>query len=107
MTANSSFTTNAAIVINMDNKKLEVLDALPELKKGIKFFEEPCMSSCPICLNLFTYKCNMKRHINDVHKKIKNHRCSQCLKYFSRKHNLRSHIKRMHLDDICAAMGIF
>ena len=42
------------------------------------------------------YKNHLDRHIDVVHKKMKQNQCSQCLKKFGKKSDLRKHIKAVH-----------
>ena len=62
-------------------------------KRGKK--KEP--RECPECDRVFTFKSELKRHIEVVHLKIKSHKCDQCSKGFSQKCMLDDHINAVHL----------
>ena len=62
-------------------------------KRGKK--KEP--RECPECDRVFTFKSELKRHIEVVHLKIKSHKCDQCGKGFSQKCMLDDHINAVHL----------
>ena len=54
---------------------------------------------CPHCANIFSKKCALNRHIEQVHLNIQIHKpatCPECNKVFSRKGNLDRHIKIIH-----------
>ena len=51
---------------------------------------------CDICNYEFMGECNLKRHIKQVHDKIKNFQCVQCDYKCSEKSDLTKHIKRIH-----------
>ena len=62
-------------------------------KRGKK--KEP--RECPECDRVFTFKSELKRHIEVVHLKIKSHKCDQCGKGFSQKCMLDDHVNAVHL----------
>ena len=62
-------------------------------KRGKK--KEP--RECPECDRVFTFKSELKRHIEVVHLKIKSHKCEQCGKGFSQKCMLEDHVNAVHL----------
>merc|ERR1719192_2228661 len=54
---------------------------------------------CPHCANIFSKKCTLNRHIEQVHLNIQIHKpatCPQCNKVFSKKGHLDRHIKIIH-----------
>merc|ERR550534_866489 len=54
---------------------------------------------CPHCANIFSKKCTLNRHIEQVHLNIQIHKpatCPQCNKIFSKKGHLDRHIKIIH-----------
>ena len=50
---------------------------------------------CKDCGKQFTYKGNLKDHVNSIHLGIK-HRCDQCDKEFTSLSNKTTHIKSVH-----------
>ena len=62
-------------------------------KRGKK--KEP--RECPECDREFTFKSELKRHIEVVHLKIKSHKCEHCGKGFSQKCMLEDHVNAVHL----------
>jgi len=54
---------------------------------------------CPHCANIFSKKCTLNRHIEQVHLNIQIHKpatCPECNKVFSKKGHLDRHIKIIH-----------
>lgn len=54
---------------------------------------------CPHCANIFSKKCTLNRHIEQVHLNIQIHKpatCCQCGKVFSKKGHLDRHVKIIH-----------
>merc|ERR1719322_1572270 len=54
---------------------------------------------CPHCANIFSKKCTLNRHIEQVHLNIQIHKpatCPECHKVFSKKGHLDRHIKIIH-----------
>ena len=62
-------------------------------KRGKK--KEP--RECPECDREFTFKSELKRHIEVVHLKVKRHKCEKCGKGFSQKCMLEDHVNAVHL----------
>ncbi|XP_063677144.1 uncharacterized protein LOC134813369 isoform X6 [Bolinopsis microptera] len=52
--------------------------------------------SCQLCGKIFTKKCDLKRHINQVHLKLRPYKCDQCYASFPRRPQLRAHIVKHH-----------
>ena len=48
---------------------------------------------CDICDKRFTQKYTLKRHVDNVHRKLKESTCGPCKLQFSRKHSLKRHLK--------------
>ena len=51
----------------------------------------PKPHECKQCGKKFQEKFNLKRHVDDVHKKLKRFKCGQCKEEFSRFHSLQRH----------------
>jgi KRAB domain-containing zinc finger protein len=51
---------------------------------------------CQICQNSFSQKVHFKRHHQEVHEKLKPHKCPECQKCSSRKDYMKTHNKRCH-----------
>lgn len=49
------------------------------------------------CKRMFSAKCNMTKHCNSVHKKLKPHKCSTCSSSFSEQNKLKKHVASVHL----------
>ncbi|KAF8788100.1 Zinc finger and SCAN domain-containing [Argiope bruennichi] len=47
--------------------------------------------TCKFCQKVFTYKCNLKRHMK-IHEGGKNHKCDYCAKLCRDKHSLNMHV---------------
>ncbi|XP_059084572.1 zinc finger protein 729-like [Tigriopus californicus] len=47
--------------------------------------------ACELCGKLISDESKMKRHVKEVHVKVKNHMCKECGKRFSRPEKLRTH----------------
>ena len=52
---------------------------------------ETIIHECQHCDEKFREKFNLKRHVDDVHKKLRRYRCDKCAEEFSRLHNLKRH----------------
>ena len=50
----------------------------------------------PKCSESFAQKSRLKRHIDDVHKSLKNHKCKNCQKTYKRRETLAEHVKNIH-----------
>ena len=57
------------------------------------------MKKCDICNKLFSNKSNLRKHIKNIHKKIK-FKCEICDKEFSQKDNLLSHKRNIHSKSV-------
>jgi hypothetical protein len=57
----------------------------------------PVSFHCGECEFSTSHKSNLRKHVNVVHKNIKNYGCDECMKRFSKKHNLKDHLKRNHV----------
>ena len=54
---------------------------------------------CVICLNAFSHRSGLRRHIKSVHAdEIRPYECGVCHKMFKRKDHLTTHIKKIHPD---------
>ena len=51
---------------------------------------------CCVCDYIFSFKSDLKRHVNSVHGKKKPHKCSICDYTSSQKYNLNTHIAYVH-----------
>ena len=51
---------------------------------------------CEYCEKTFKYRSSLKRHIESVHEGQKTHQCSDCEAKFSEKRNLKRHIATVH-----------
>ena len=58
---------------------------------------------CDICLNRFSRKDHLAKHVSAVHEKIRPFECGTCSQRFSQKHHLRAHMLARHEDDKTAA----
>ena len=58
--------------------------------------EQERRKACEICKKTFNKNDNLKRHIETVHKKVKNFPCEDCGKEFSSKAILTAHIQSTH-----------
>ena len=54
------------------------------------------VNSCHLCQQVFSSPWHLKRHINAVHEKQKNHSCNYCGKSFARTDGLRRHHENVH-----------
>ena len=52
--------------------------------------------TCITCSQTFARKDHLKRHIDNIHKKITSVKCETCGKTFSRKDNLKQHFDLVH-----------
>lgn len=63
---------------------------------------------CKVCLKCFSTNNNLKRHIKDVHDKLKQYECIICKNTFAQKTGLISHLEFIHTDEYnftCNACG--
>ena len=62
---------------------------------------------CDLCQRPFKQISHLKRHIRDVHEKIKTHTCPVCKECFARKEALKDHVKthRGERSFICSECG--
>ncbi|ODH29340.1 hypothetical protein ACO22_03767 [Paracoccidioides brasiliensis] len=51
----------------------------------------PYKCAAPQCTQKFTRKTDLERHVDSVHKKLRQHGCDQCGHYFARQDTLRRH----------------
>ena len=58
-----------------------------ERHKGVKSYD------CSLCDTKFFNKHEQKRHISEVHDKVKQKNCPYCAKTFSRNCHLKTHLK--------------
>jgi len=68
-----------------------------------------CGNVCEICKEILSNKSEVKKHMFEVHKKIKttfhnlaelNHACTQCPKKYASIHTLNNHIKKVHNKEV-------
>ena len=52
--------------------------------------------SCQLCGRTFTKKCDLKRHVNQVHLKLRPYKCNQCDASFPRRPQLKIHVRKAH-----------
>ena len=58
---------------------------------------------CDTCMNRFSRKDHLAKHVSAVHLKIRPFECGTCGQKFSQKHHLRAHMLARHEDDKTAA----
>ena len=72
---------------------------VPDLTSHMRRFHNVDGIVCPHCANIFSKKCTLNRHIEQVHLNIQIHKpatCPECHKVFSKKGHLDRHIKIIH-----------
>ena len=67
-----------------------------ELSNHIKFHKKDPASTCEFCHKTFTKPETKRRHVDYVHKKVKNHSCDQCDYRAGQKDKLQKHIRVIH-----------
>ena len=60
-----------------------------KVHKGVKFI-------CDICGKEFSFKDQVKRHVEGVHNKEKNFKCHLCTKVVTRLDHLQNHLLKTH-----------
>ena len=72
--------------------------SLDVAKKHMKFKHDKnfVKIKCDQCSESFAQKSRLKRHIDDVHKSLKNHKCKNCQKTYKRRESLAEHVKIIH-----------
>lgn len=58
----------------------------------------PPRSKCEHCGKMIISHV-LKKHINSVHKKVRDYRCDVCAKWFDKKHSLQDHLAWAHLKE--------
>ena len=51
---------------------------------------------CDTCQKIFSYRWDLKNHLNTVHNKVKKHKCDVCFKPFAKLYNLKVHVTTIH-----------
>ena len=54
---------------------------------------------CHICGRIFTKKCDLKRHVNQVHFGLRPYSCNCCDQSFKRRTQLKAHMVKFHGHD--------
>ena len=77
-----------------------------DLHNHRRFHKKDPASTCDVCHKTFSRPLTMRKHIDYVHNKVKNHSCGQCDYKAGQKEKLQKHIrfvheKRMETCNIC------
>ena len=64
--------------------------------KMVKLVKHRGSYQCQVCDYISHSSYDLKRHVNDVHMKIKNHKCNLCEYAVSTSANLTRHVKGVH-----------
>ena len=74
----------------------DAFNTISSLIRHKKCVHEGATKTCPICLKKMSRNCNMKEHIDTVHKGLTNYSCEICGKKFGRQTHLNRHKKTTH-----------
>ena len=91
------YTLNKQRNASVTNLKSEIKTSSNQLKDGRRAVDAtPRKHSCEICKQVFNLKCNLNRHIKNIHEKIKPFQCNICPQVFGYKKDFQNHKSAVH-----------